>query len=133
MIRISKKVEYALMALKFISESDNTIVTAREISDTKKIPYDLLSKILQKLKNEKILLSNQGSSGGYSMNKRTDEIYLYNLMHMLDGEIAIADCLAENKEKDCCLEDTCSIKSPITKLQKEIEDLFKNKTISDFV
>lgn len=133
MIRISKKVEYALMALKFISESDNRLVTAREISDTKKIPYDLLSKILQKLKNEEILLSNQGSSGGYSLNKRTDEIYLYNLMNMLDGEIAIADCLTENKEKDCCLEDNCSIKSPVAKLQKEIEDLFKNKTISDFV
>jgi len=78
-------------------------------------------------------LSNQGSNGGYSMNKRTDEIYLYNLMSMLDGEIAIADCLAESKDKDCCLEDSCSIKSPITKLQKEIENLFKNKTISDFV
>ncbi|HRI86564.1 MAG TPA: Rrf2 family transcriptional regulator [Ignavibacteria bacterium] len=133
MIRISKKVEYALMALKFISQSDNKLVTAREISDTKKIPYDLLSKILQKLKNENILLSNQGTNGGYSLNKRTDEIYLYNLMNMLDGDIAVAECMYETKEKDCSLEDSCSIKSEVAKLQKEVEDLFKNKTISDFV
>ena len=133
MIRISKKVEYALMALKFISNSDHKTVTAREISDTNHIPYDLLSKILQKLKNEKILASNQGMNGGYFLNKRTDEIPLYNVMSAIDGEAAIAECLNIKSPNDCCMSDNCSIKSPVTKLQREIEDLFKRKTISDFV
>ncbi|MBK9226265.1 MAG: Rrf2 family transcriptional regulator [Ignavibacteria bacterium] len=56
MIRFSKKVEYALMALKFISASNPRLVTAREISDKVNIPYDLLSKILQRLKSEKYYL-----------------------------------------------------------------------------
>ncbi|MDQ3021386.1 MAG: Rrf2 family transcriptional regulator [Bacteroidota bacterium] len=133
MIRISKKVEYALMALKFISNSDHKLVTAREISDINHIPYDLLSKILQKLKNEKILASNQGTNGGYFLTKRPDEIPLFNLMNAIDGDTAIAECLHESAEKDCCLVDTCSIKSPVTQLQKEVEELFKRKTISDFV
>ncbi|MEO8666695.1 MAG: Rrf2 family transcriptional regulator [Ignavibacteria bacterium] len=133
MIRISKKVEYALMALKFISNSDHKLVTAREISDNNNIPYDLLSKILQKLKNENILSSNQGMNGGYFLSKRTDEIPLYNLMSAIDGDTVIVECLSEHPMKDCCLEDTCSIKSPVTKLQKEVEELFKRKTISDFV
>ncbi|MEO8211404.1 MAG: Rrf2 family transcriptional regulator [bacterium] len=133
MIRISKKVEYALMALKFITNSDHKLVTAREISDNKNIPYDLLSKILQKLKNENILISNQGTNGGYSMNKRPEEIPLFNLMSAIDGDMAIAECLHEGGEKDCCMEYNCSIKSPITQLQKEVEELFKKKTISDFV
>ncbi|MBK8551933.1 MAG: Rrf2 family transcriptional regulator [Ignavibacteria bacterium] len=133
MIRISKKVEYALMALKFISNSDHKLVTAREISDTKSIPYDLLSKILQTLKNENILASNQGMNGGYFMNKRPDEIQLFNLMSVIDGDISIAECLNEKADKDCCLTDICSIKLPVSKLQKEVEELFKSKTISDFV
>jgi Rrf2 family protein len=133
MIRISKKVEYALMALKFINNSDQTLVTAREISDKSNIPYDLLSKILQKLKNENILISNQGTNGGYSMNKRPDEIPLFSLMNAIDGDTAIAECLQDNGDKDCCLTDSCSIKLPVSKLQKEVEDLFKSKTISDFV
>lgn len=133
MIRISKKVEYALMALKFISNSAHKPVTAREISDTNNIPYDLLSKILQKLKNENILASNQGTNGGYFMTKKPEEIPLYNLMSAIDGETVIAECLHESVDKDCCLVDTCSIKSPVSKLQKEVEDLFRRKTISDFV
>lgn len=133
MIRISKKVEYALMALKFISKSENRLVTAREISDCNHIPYDLLSKILQKLKNENILSSNQGTNGGYFMSKKPDEIPLYNLMTAIDGDTAIAECLHDSADKDCCLVDTCSIKSPVSKLQKEVEELFKSKKISDFV
>ena len=133
MIRISKKVEYALMALKFISNSDHKLVTAREISDKRHIPYELLSKILQKLKNENILVSNQGTNGGYSLNKKPEEIPLYNLIVVIDGDTSIAECLHEGGDKDCCLVDTCSIKSPITQLQREVEELFKRKTISDFV
>lgn len=133
MIRFSKKVEYALMALKFITNSDEKIVTAREISNKNHIPYDLLSKILQVLKNEQILISNQGVNGGYSMNKRPEEIPLYRLMSVIDGETAITECMTEHSDKDCCLTETCSIKSPVTLLQKEIEDLLKKKTISDFV
>ncbi len=133
MIRISKKVEYALMALKFISHSEHKLVTAREISDTNNIPYDLLSKILQKLKNENILASTQGTNGGYFLIKRPDEIPLYNLMNAIDGDTAIAECLNESTDNYCCLTETCSIKSPVSKLQKEVEELFKRKTISDFV
>ncbi|MBV6480163.1 MAG: hypothetical protein HGGPFJEG_03009 [Ignavibacteria bacterium] len=133
MIRISKKVEYALIALKFISKSGDRVVTAREISDSTNIPYDLLSKILQKLKNENILASNQGSYGGYSLNKRPEDIPLLNVMNVLDGETAITECMIENHDIECCHTDTCSIKSPIIQLQKEFEELFRNKKISDFV
>lgn len=133
MLRISKKVEYALIALKFISRSDHKLVTAREISDNNNIPYDLLSKILQKLKNENILASNQGTNGGYFMTKSPSEIPLFNLMSAIDGDTAIAECLIEATGKDCCIVDTCSIKSPVTKLQREVEELLKSKTISDFV
>jgi len=121
------------MALKFISNSELKLVTAREISDKNNIPYDLLSKILQKLKNENILISNQGTNGGYSMNKRPEEIQLYNLMMAIDGDAGIAECMHENGDKDCSMIDNCSIKSPMTQLQREVEELFKRKTISDFV
>jgi Rrf2 family protein len=133
MIRISKKVEYALMALKYIVNSENPIVTAREISDGYHIPYELLAKILQNLKKDEILISNQGMNGGYMLNKKPEDIQLYALMNSVDGEIAIAECLHDKSEKDCTLLDTCTIKSPVILLQKEVENLFKQKSISDFV
>jgi Rrf2 family protein len=133
MIRFSKKVEYALMALKFINSSSPRLVTAREIADRVNIPYDLLSKILQRLKSEKILSSTQGTHGGYILASSPDKIYLFEIMKAIDGERALTECLEAGKEGECGLEGTCSIKSPVSRLQREVEELFKNKTISDFV
>ncbi len=133
MIRFSKKVEYALMALKFISASSPRLVTAREIADKVNIPYDLLSKILQRLKSEKILTSTQGTHGGYILANSPDKIFLQDIMKAIDGDRALTECLVAGKEGECNLEESCSIKSPVSKLQKEVEDLFRTKTISDFV
>lgn len=133
MIRFSKKVEYALMAIKFISSSSPRLVTAREISEKINIPYDLLSKILQRLKTENILSSIQGTHGGYLLAESPDKIYLSQVMQAMDADKALTECLESGKEGECCLEDTCSIKTPLTRLQQEVEELFKSKTISDLV
>jgi len=63
MIKLSKKVEYALMALSSIKNSGENIMTAKEISAEHNIPYDLLAKILQKLKKEDILMTRTGNTG----------------------------------------------------------------------
>lgn len=133
MVRFSKKVEYALMALKFISASSPRLITAREISEKVAIPYDLLSKILQRLKSEKILSSAQGTHGGYQLASRPEEIFLHQVMKAIDGERALTECLEAGKEGECELESSCSIKNPVSRLQREVEELFKSKTISDFV
>jgi Rrf2 family protein len=133
MIKLSKKVEYALIALKYISNAKDELVTAKEISDKFNISHELLAKILQKLKKEEILISNQGMNGGYRLNKRPDQIPLYNLMNVIDGDFAIVECLQAKEVTECNMNDNCSIKSPVIKIQKEIEDLFKNKMISEFV
>ena len=58
MFKLSKKVEYGLMAIKYIaSQGEFNPCSAKVISRKNKIPYDLLSKILQRLKKEKILYS----------------------------------------------------------------------------
>ena len=48
MLKINKKTEYALMALKFIGERENgALVTVREICDVLKTPFDTTAKVMQ--------------------------------------------------------------------------------------
>lgn len=133
MIKLSKKVEYALMALKHIATSKESIVTAKEISSRYEIPHELLAKVLQKLKNEKVLASNQGINGGYTLLKKPEEITLTYLINIMDGEMVITSCVHGQSKDDCTMFDNCTIKSPMSKIQKELEAFFNTKTISDFV
>jgi Rrf2 family protein len=133
MLRLSKKVEYALMALRYIVMSNDNIVTAKEISSKFNIPHELLAKILQKLKKEQILESIKGVNGGYRLQRAPDDIKLTELMRSLDGDFSITECIHGQSEDDCSMFNGCTIKSPLNKLQKELEDFFEKKTISDFV
>ena len=133
MLRLSKKVEYALMALRFIVISDENIITAKEISTKYSIPHELLAKILQKLKKEQILESIKGVKGGYRLARDPDNIKLTDLIKILDGDFSITECIHGQSEDDCSMFRDCTIKSPLNKIQKELEGFFETKTISDFV
>ncbi len=79
------------MALKHFAAADNGIVTAKEISERYKIPYELLSKILQKLKRDNVLTSIQGTKGGYQLNKKPEQIDMYFLMNAVDGDMGLTE------------------------------------------
>jgi len=133
MIKLSKKVEYALIALKHIQTSNEEIVTAKEISTEHGIPYELLAKILQKLKKDNILVSSQGIKGGYKLNIPLNDLSLSKLIDVLEEETAIVECQKIGSSDECILFENCDMKTPMGKMQKELENLFKSKMVSDFI
>jgi Rrf2 family protein len=133
MVRLSKKVEYALIAVKFIASSKDKLVTAKEISQKLNISRELIAKLLQKLKAKKILDSSQGINGGYKLNMKPDKISLSDVIVAIEGEQAIVECLSSGEEIECCLFENCKIKGTINQIQMEFSKLLQSKTISDFV
>jgi Rrf2 family protein len=133
MVKFSKKIEYSLIALRYISGAKDEVITAKEISNKYNIPHELLAKILQKLKKENILTSNQGVNGGYKLSKPLNEISLSELIDKIEGKTAIVECLHTDNITECYISDCCSIKAPINKMQIELENLLKTKMVSDFI
>ncbi|MGB9697111.1 MAG: RrF2 family transcriptional regulator [Ignavibacteria bacterium] len=131
MVRLSKRVEYALIALRCFDTSGGETVTTRTISQRYKIPYDLLAKILQKLKKENILDSQHGINGGYKLIKDLSKISLLELIDIVDRKTLVADCI-ENNEK-CYIIDYCTIKSPVNKMQSELQNFLNNKMVSELL
>lgn len=133
MVRFSKKIEYSLIALRYIANAKDEVVTAKEISNKYNIPYELLAKILQKLKKEKILNSNQGVKGGYTISIPLNQISLSELIEKVEGKTALVECMHSENLSECFISDCCSIKDPISKMQVELENLLKTKMVSDFI
>ena len=68
MLRLSKKADYALMAMKHLALSaDRGSSSAREIAEQYDIPIELMAKVLQRLVQRGLLLSHQGTRGGYQL------------------------------------------------------------------
>jgi len=132
MVKFSKKLEYSLIALSHLSQSQSDVTRVRDISEKYNIPHDLLAKILQKLKKEGILESVQGVNGGYKLSRMLSDIPLMELFGLIESNTNIVECMHDDVS-NCDVSDYCTIKIPLSKMQSEFENLLRTKMVSDFV
>ena len=127
MLNITKTIEYALIALRHINKNgENRLCTAKEISTSYHIPGGLMAKILQKLCKIGYLSAVKGPYGGYCLNKGLSDINLIDFMESIEGPIGIVKC---STDLDCALLDICNIKSPISKINKNIRHVLSKVTL----
>jgi Rrf2 family cysteine metabolism transcriptional repressor len=129
MLRLSKKVEYALLALQFISSTEGRIVSAKEISDNLNISYEFLSKTLQTLMKKGFIQSIKGVNGGYLLTKDPKETSISEIFEALDESQSIASCMVDDKPLNCNRINDCSLRHPLEKIQRKIENVFNSTTL----
>ena len=127
MLKLTKKVEYALISLVHLSEQDNNVFfPASKIAEKYTIPNEILAKILQQLSSLNMIKSIKGPKGGYKISCKINTINMFEFIEMIEGPIGIVDCVASN---DCSAIDCCSIKDPMTKINNQIIETLKGITI----
>ncbi|HTX99282.1 MAG TPA: Rrf2 family transcriptional regulator [Bacteroidota bacterium] len=132
MVRLSKRAEYGLIAIRHVA-AQRDVVTAKEISALYGIPYELLAKVLQKLVKGGLLMSHQGVHGGYTLARPASEIAVSTIIHAIEGTAPmIAQCMAEGADS-CTVFTVCTIKSPLGKVQANIEQAFSAMTLAEIV
>lgn len=135
MLKIAKSVEYALLALKYIYErQDLDCVSTKVISESVDIPYDLLAKIMQRLVKEEIIISLQGTKGGYKLALPPDKINITKIINAVDQKIQVTDCLVETPTlNDCKRFQNCCLRNPMNQIQIKINKLFDELTLSEII
>ncbi|MBU0528317.1 Rrf2 family transcriptional regulator [bacterium] len=129
MLKLTKKIEYALIALQHMQRKDhNDITNAKEIAENFDLPASLLAKVLQQMAKHDIIEPIQGPSGGYRLSKPLDKIKLNDFIEIIEGPVGLVDCL---HDPDCSHIGTCNIRLPIERVNNTIKDLFSNMTLAD--
>ncbi len=132
MLRLSKKVEYALIALLHIScLKQDEVVTTRELSENYHIPQELLGKVLQRLAKAGFIRSIQGVKGGYHLEKPLDKVSMDQIILAVDGSLKIVNCAEHVKQCNCQQKDFCIIKDPMDIIQQKLETFFRTITLKD--
>jgi len=139
MLRLTKKADYALMALKYLAEQScdaaapvfqgSPAVSAKDIAQAYHIPPPLLAKILQTLTRANLLVSHAGTNGGYALARPADKISAFEVIRAIDGPLFITSCITIHGA--CDLAGTCTIKEPLRKVNDSIKDLLSAIRISD--
>ena len=137
MLRLTKKADYGLMALKYLAEQPSQAPqaqhaqSAKDIAQAYHIPPPLLAKILQTLARAGLLVSHAGTNGGYALARPATEISAFEVIRAIDGPLFITSCITIHGT--CDLAGHCTIKEPLRKVNDSIKDLLSNIRISDLV
>ena len=128
MLKITRKVEYALIAVRHLKENPKKLISVSEISKLYGIPKEVLAKTMQKLAGANIVSSVKGSHGGYKATSKASKITLNDFFEILEGPTAIMDCYFDS---GCNHLTNCNIRGPINKINDSIRNLFDNLTLAD--
>lgn len=130
MLRLTKKADYGLMAVKHLAEHPHSHAkSAKDIAEAYHIPVPLLAKILQQLTRAGILVSHSGINGGYSLARSANAITAFEVIRAIEGPLFITSCMTLHGA--CDLTDCCTVKEPLQKLNDTIKDLLTGMRISD--
>lgn len=134
MFKINKKVEYALIALKHMSDKyPGELTTAKEICDIYKSPFDATSRVLQIMAQRQILKSEHGAHGGYLIQKDLSKITLLKLVEAILGPVQMVKCLHDEGDNGCDLLTNCNIVSPIVKLSDRLKSFYETINLRDLI
>src|SRR5688500_7834431 len=130
MLRLSKKADYALIAMKHLAQKRGAqSASAREIAEQYAIPIELMAKVLQRLVRTGLLASTQGTRGGYTLGRPAPSITVADVIQAIDGPLTVTAC---STEKNSCEQySKCSIRDPLWQIRERIVAALGTVTLSE--
>ena len=129
MLKLTKKADYGLMAMKHLAEHvDQGACSAKDVAECYCIPQEALAKILQRLAKVGLVRSQLGTHGGYTLTWDPKMISAFDGIKAIDGPLFITSCVTVRGE--CDQTDRCTIREPLRKVNESIEQVLKNIKIS---
>jgi Rrf2 family protein len=133
---LSNTCKYAIRAVIYlaVNEKKNKKIGIKTISEDLNIPSPFLGKILQILSKKKILSSTKGPNGGFSIDRDPDDIYLLEVIKVIDGLDFFDNCIIGMK---VCSGDTkkmeiCPFHDKLDPIRDDLYKQFANISIGSF-
>jgi len=138
MLSLTKKTDYALIAMGYLAEHRSDTVSAREIAEAFNMPAALVMNILKTLHHAGLLSSTRGTKGGYRLITELERISMHDLIQVLEGPVRLAECVIVANERDTCgwegpckIGKGCPIQAPIKALHGKLVSFLQDTKLSD--
>ncbi|WP_031237355.1 RrF2 family transcriptional regulator [Asticcacaulis sp. AC460] len=133
---LSMKAKYALKALIHMAQSTSPTLPSKQIAEAEDIPQKFLDNILQELRQNGIVDSKRGIFGGYFLARPASEIFLGDVIRVIDGPLAPIRCAsltAYQKCDDCRDEATCHLRRLMRDVRDAMSAILDGRCLQDLV
>lgn len=129
MLRLSRKADYALIALKHLAQhGGNESLSASDIAGCYGISAPLLAKVLQRLARKDLVQARHGSSGGYTLARDPAAVTALEVIQAIDGPMTITSCTTSRG--DCGHVSNCTVREPLRRVNETILQALNQVTLA---
>ena len=132
---LSRKAKYGLKALIHLAQrAGEGPVLIEELARAEGIPRKFLEQILLELKKKGLLHSRKGRGGGYQLGRAPEEIFMGEIVRVLDGPLAPVPCvsvIAYRKCDECPDENACGIRLVMKEVRDSIAHILDTASLAD--
>jgi Rrf2 family protein len=130
MLRLSKKADYALLAMRHLAaHAGHGAFSARELAEEYAIPPELLAKVLQRLVRARLLASHQGIKGGYGLGRAPALISVADVIQAVDGPLTVTACSED--DHSCDQYSRCNIRDPLWRIKDRILSALAGTSVAE--
>jgi len=133
-MKLTTKGRYAVMAMADLAANQQlNPVSLNDISLRQNISLSYLEQLFSKLKNEKLVKSVRGPSGGYILEKNPKDIKISNIIFAVDEQVKTLSCKRESKRGCNGRTVKCITHNLWDDLEQHINHFFDNVSLSDLI
>lgn len=125
----SQTAEYALRAVVWLANHDESPLTTSEIARATQVPADYLAKVLLALGRSGLVHAQRGKNGGFQLTPAADEITILDVLNAVDPVRRIRRCPLGLKGHGTTL---CPLHRRLDDAMRHVEETFGSAKISEF-
>lgn len=130
-MRIPRKIEYALRAMIHLADHPNGVASGSEIAESEQIPKYFLEKVIRDLMRRGLVRSRRGPGGGYQLGRPADTITFKDIIEAVEGPITLNLCLEGTSV--CSLQPGCRMFSVWEQGQRALLEVFSHTSLESIV
>jgi Rrf2 family protein len=103
------------------------------VAEREDISLKYLERIFAQLKKAKLISSEKGSQGGYSLALDARDVTVYDIVKTLEGEIAPFYCVDKSAKVFCGHKCSCGVNGVLQKVQDSLIETLQGIKLSDLI
>lgn len=127
---ISQTAEYALRAIVFLADNAGEAHTTEEIARATKVPVGYLAKIMQGLSRSRLVNSQRGLHGGFTLVKQPADLSVYDVVQAVDPIMRIDSCPLQLEGHG---DELCPLHRTLDQAMGHVEALFRRTTVDQMI
>ncbi len=131
MLQITRRADYALIALADLAGRRGDRASVRELAATYSLSQPLLANVLKALAREELVRSVRGTKGGYELAVAPEALPVGRVLELLEGPLRLTECADDDEGGRCAATPCCPVRHGMHRLHERMRELLWTTSLAD--